>query len=180
MTDKELLANIKAGKKEYYEVLYERYADKIYRKCIGMTHDPDAAEDLVHDIFIKIITKIDTFKGLSKFSLWVHSITYNHCINFLLKRNKVRRQNNSNIEPEDIPILNIEAEHEELKNLRVEQLRQFMEQLKPIEKAILLARYQDEMSVKQIALTFKMNDSAVKMRLKRGRDKLAELFKKVD
>ena len=77
----------------------------------------------------------------------------------------------------DIPILDIEAEHEELTDMRVEQLGTFMEQLKPTEKAILMARYHDEMSVKQIALTFKMTESAVKMRLKRGRDKLVELFK---
>ena len=64
-----------------------------------------------------------------------------------------------------------------LQELQLDQLEILFRQLKGDDKIILLMRYQDSMSVKQIAATLGIGESAVKMRLKRSRDRLAELLK---
>lgn len=178
--DEELLKLIKAGKKELIEVLYERYAGKIYRKCYGMTNDEHLAKDLTHDIFIKIITKLDTFKGTSKFSLWVHSISHNHCINHIVKNSKIKIEDIENETFNDVSIDEIESEHEELLNIQVTQLKVLMKELSILEREILILRYQEDLSVKEIAITLDLGESAAKMRLKRSRDKLAKLFKELN
>ncbi len=175
-SDEELIEQILNGEKELLNTLYERYASKVYRKCIGMTGDASLAKDLTHDIFIKIITKLDTFKGKSKFSLWVHSITHNHCINFLVKEKRVQLEELDTYKEENLTIIDIEAQHEELLKIRVTELMKLMQLLHPKEKEILLLRYQDELSLKEIAETLSIGESAAKMRLKRGRDKLANLL----
>lgn len=179
-SDEELLKLIKAGNKDLIEVLYERYAGKIYRKCYGMTSDEHMAKDLTHDIFIKIITKLDTFKGNSKFSLWVHSISHNHCINHIVKSSKVKIEDIESETFNDVSIDEIEAEHEELVEIQVNQLKVLMMQLNLLEREILILRYQEELSVKEIAVTLDLGESATKMRLKRSRDKLAQLFKELN
>ena len=178
-SDEELLKLIQSGKKDLIEVLYERYAGKIYRKCIGMTHDEHMAKDLTHDIFIKIITKLSTFKGNSKFSLWVHSISHNHCINHIAKNKKTIVEDPDSETFSDLSIDEIEAEHEELMEIKVNQLKLLMKNLSILEREILILRYQEELSLKEIAFALDLGESAAKMRLKRSRDKLAQLFKEL-
>ncbi len=179
-SDEELLKLIKEGKRELIEDLYERYATKIYRKCVGMTNDEHMAKDLTHDIFIKIITKLSSFKGKSKFSLWVHSITHNHCINHILKNKKVKIEDIESETFNNVTIDEIESEHEELVEIHVHQLKRLMKELSLLEREILILRYQEELSIKEISIALNLGESAVKMRLKRSRDKLAQLFKELD
>ena len=70
------------------EVLYERYADKVYRRCISFVKEASIAEDLTHDIFIKVYLNLGRFKQKSKFSTWLYSITYNFCVDYVRKKQK--------------------------------------------------------------------------------------------
>ncbi len=71
------------GEQHLLEHLYDRYATKIFHKCLSLTKEREVAKDLSHDIIIKIFTSLAKFQGKSAFSLWVHSITYNHCMDYL-------------------------------------------------------------------------------------------------
>lgn len=55
----------------YFERLYERYCDKVYWKCQSFVKDPVRAEDLAHDVFLRLILKLSSFKGQAKFSTWL-------------------------------------------------------------------------------------------------------------
>lgn len=74
----------------------------------------------------------------------------------------------------------IELEHKELLEIQLSQLEVFIEALPPEERLILLIRYQEGLSIKQISKNLNISESAVKMRLKRGRDKLAESLRRMD
>ena len=62
-----------------FETLYNRYVNKVYRRCLSMTKDPLQAEDYTHDIFLKVFNKLDAFQERSTFSTWLYSIAYNYC-----------------------------------------------------------------------------------------------------
>ncbi|MEZ5042461.1 MAG: RNA polymerase sigma factor [Saprospiraceae bacterium] len=165
------------GKKELLEILYDRYAAKIYYKCLGITGNTEISKDLTHDILIKIFINLSKFRGASDFSLWIHSITYNYCMDYLRKKKKMQVEK-FEVKDFDYPSMDeIELENKILADLKLSQLEILLQELKPEEKIILLMRYQDSMSVKQIAQTLIISESAVKMRLKRSRDRLAELLK---
>lgn len=66
-----------------FEILYDRYDKLVYNKCRGFSKHDDEAEDLTQDIFLKLFVKLKTFKGKSKFSTWLYSFTYNHCVNYV-------------------------------------------------------------------------------------------------
>lgn len=164
-------------KKELLEILYDRYSSKIYYKCLRITKDQETSKDLAHDILVKIFLNLSKFKGTSAFSLWVHSITYNHCMDYLKKRKRLKFEDYDTQTYEQVSIDEIELENKVLAELKLSQLEALLKELKEEEKIILFMRYQDGMSVKQIAGTLSMGESAVKMRLKRSRDRLAQLLK---
>lgn len=179
ISDKEIVERIIAtGDKELFHILYERYADKVYRKCLLLTKDRETSKDLAHDILIKVFLNLSKLKKITNFSLWVHSITYNHCIDYLRLKQKVKYEDFEEQAFEDISEEDIEREQQELKELQLSELEAVFAELKEEEKLILLMRYQDDLSIKDIARTLSMGESAVKMRLKRSRDHLAELLKK--
>jgi len=48
-------------------------------------------QDVVQDVFLKVIEKIDTYRGLSKFSTWVYKITENTSFNYLRANTKYNK-----------------------------------------------------------------------------------------
>ncbi|MEI7662824.1 MAG: RNA polymerase sigma factor [Bacteroidota bacterium] len=74
------------------EALYDRYAPTLLSLCFRYCGNRDDAEDILHDGFIKIIQKIDTFRIRHDGSLeaWMSRIMVNTSLNFLRSRTKER------------------------------------------------------------------------------------------
>jgi len=73
---------------EAFNELYRRYKRKIYLWCYSYVHDMEDAIDLSQDVFRKIFEKVSTFRGKSRFSTWVYSITRNHCLGEISRRKR--------------------------------------------------------------------------------------------
>ena len=171
-TDEQLVRlYVDTQRNTFFEALYERYADKVYRKCLSFVKDQARAEDFTHDIFLKLIVRIGTFKETSKFSTWLFSITYNYCMDQL-------RLNKKMAEDELTETVDVAEESEDIEGIEMDakRLRQVLESISPEERTILLMKYQDDFSIKDIADTFGLTESAVKMRLKRTKEKLKKRY----
>ncbi len=155
----------------YFDEIYERYAQKICRKCFSFVADRAKAEDMTHDIFLKVITKVGTFKKTARFSTWLYSITYNHCMDSIRKEKRSREEAiDENIEFVE------EVIDQELMAMQSEGLRKSFEKITPQEKAIILMKYQDNFTIEDIADSLKISESAVKMRLMRTKDKIRKHY----
>ena len=165
---------VETQQNKYFEQLYERYADKVYHKCISFVKDTARAEDLTHDIFLKLIFKMGTFKEDAKFSTWLYSITYNHCMDQLRtskKRGEILTDEPIEI-PDDIDLNTLfDGDDVQAKNLKAA-----LDQLTVDEKGVLFMKYMDDLSIRDIADIFKITESAVKMRLMRSREKLRKKY----
>lgn len=174
-TDEELVKLfVQTQENRFFERLYERYSDKVYHKCLSFVKDSAKAEDLTHDIFLKLIFKLGTFKEDAKFSTWLYSITYNHCMDQLRsnkKRGEVFKEEPIEV-PDDVDLNNIfDGEDVQAKNLKAA-----LDQLTVEEKGVLFMKYMDDLSIRDIADIFKVTESAVKMRLLRSREKLRKKY----
>ena len=79
---------LQTHRSDYFSVLYQRYASKVFGKCISILKDYDEAKDAVQDIFVKIMTHLVNFGERAQFSTWIYSITYNYCIDVIRKKKK--------------------------------------------------------------------------------------------
>jgi RNA polymerase sigma factor (sigma-70 family) len=156
-----------------FEELYKRYYPKVVDKCHSFIKNRDMAEDFANDILSKAYEKLPGFKGNSKFSSWLYSITYNYSIDYLRQQKKLHYPNwNSEHEIPDIP----DESETDLEQLSYDNLMKILEMIHPEEKALLLMKYQDNLPGKQIAQTLRISEDAVKMRLKRARTRVVYLF----
>ena len=171
-------AIVKTNDTLLFEVLYDRYASMVYNKCYGFANGVDEAKDLTQDVFLRIFVKLGSFKGKSKFSTWLYAFTYNHCVNYVT-RNTAKKFEKKSISSDHIDIENIGEEidsTQEFQNMRVEQLKIVMEMISPDEKMILLLKYQDNLSIREMSEALDIGESAVKMRLKRAKEKLVQKY----
>ncbi len=178
LSDNELISLIIGeGKKELLEIIYDRYVNKVYYKTLTLVNDQELAKDLTHDILVKVMLNLSKFKMKGPFSLWIHSITYNYCMDYLRKKKRLKTDV---VEAEyftALPADDTELEHKMLKEMRINQLENLLRQLTAEERLIMMMRYKDGFSIQKIATTLNLNEGAVKMRLKRCRGKMVKLLK---
>ena len=177
ISDEELVQKI-VDKKDsmMFGVLYDRYSKMVYNKCYGFSKSQKEAEDLTQDIFLMLFVKLGSFKGKSKFSTWLYSFTYNFCVNYV-NRDKGRKISDKANNIEDIDYkLSVEVTDESLLDLQVEKLKRALELILPEEKTLLLLKYQDGVSIKELESILEIGSSAVKMRLKRAKARAIETY----
>jgi len=177
LPDEEIVSAIVHDKKSaYFQILYDRYSKKVRDKCYSLLKNNELAEDAVQNIFEKTYEKLGSFKGNSSFSSWLYSITYNYCIDFLRVKNKLHYPdwNNNNEIPEII-----DETEEDLTEINYSRLMKILDMIHPEEKALLLMKYNDEISINKIGKSLRISESAAKMRIKRARARVVFLYKKV-
>ena len=84
--DTSLIAKAQAGDGSAMEAIYKTYAKPCYLLAIRLTSNATASQDIVHEVFLKVIRKIAQFKSSGNFAGWVRQIAVNESIDFL-KRN---------------------------------------------------------------------------------------------
>jgi len=172
--DNEIIQKIRDnGGSIYFEILYKRYYKKVLDKCYSFVKVRSVAEELAEDIFSKTFEKLTGFKQLSSFSSWLYSITYNHCIDYLREKKKLHYPS-WNLENE-IPEI-IDEYDESVEQINYENFLIILELIHPEEKALLLMKYKDNLSIKQISSALRISDDAAKMRLKRARTRVIYLY----
>ncbi len=175
LKDEEIVHKIlHEGKPELFEILYRRYYNKIVDKVFSFLKNRKAAGDFSNDILTRVYEKLPGFKGNSAFSSWVYSITYNYCIDYMRLQKKLHYPdwNRTNAIPE-IP----DESEEDLSGASFENVMTILDLIHPEEKALLLMKYQDELSLKEIGATLRISEDAVKMRLKRARTRVFYLYR---
>jgi len=177
LTDEALVeAIVKTNDTLLFEVLYDRYASMVYNKCYGFANGVDEAKDLTQDVFLRVFVKLGSFKGKSKFSTWLYAFTYNHCVNYVT-RNTAKKIEKQSISSDRIENIGEDIDDtQEFQNMRVEQLKKVLELISPDEKMILLLKYQDNLSIRELSEALDIGESAVKMRLKRAKEKLVQKY----
>ena len=75
MEDYEIIQCCLQGKKEMFEELVSRYKNLVYSIILRMTNDPEEANDLAQEVFIKVYRNLDKYEPTYKFSTWIMRIT---------------------------------------------------------------------------------------------------------
>jgi RNA polymerase sigma-70 factor (ECF subfamily) len=78
LPDEELVRSfVESQNEETFNEIVNRYGNKIYRTALRITHNPSDAEDILQEVFIKLIKKLHTLRGESKFSTWLYRVAAN-------------------------------------------------------------------------------------------------------
>jgi RNA polymerase sigma-70 factor (ECF subfamily) len=129
------------------------------------------AFDLAEEAILKAFDNLKGFKGQSSFSTWLYVITHRHCITSITRKNKQARA---------LITMDKDRETHTTDSLAQEDQEAMMfsliNNLPEAERKLLLLKYSEGESIESLQEMFQLSASAIKMRLKRSKDKLNELY----
>ncbi len=178
-SDTELIARFLAEQSPYYfTLLYRRYAAKVYAKCLSMLANEAQARDATQDIFIKVFLNLSRFNEKSSFSTWLYSITYNYCIDLIRRKKKMPillADDVSRISDEPVP----DVPDSVLLEMKQERLEVVLQHLNEGDRIVLLMKYLDDMSIKEMADFFNKTESAIKMQIMRAKHRAQLVYEQL-
>ena len=165
-----------AGEVNAFAVLIDRYKHMVYTLCLRMLKNTEEAEEVAQDVFLKAFQKLESYKGNSKFSTWVYSITYHKCLDTLSRKRKQPTHYAAEIQEEiteEKTASILEAiEANELRG----QLEHCIQQLREEDAFLVTLYYLEEQTLEEIAEVTGMTKNNVKVKLFRSRKKLYEIM----
>ena len=183
LTDIEIIEKIRKGDSEAFAEIVRRYQDRVFRYLYSHIGSYDEAEDAAQDVFIQVMESIHSFRGESKFSTWLYSVTANYCRNFRRKNGRAvvvpifRIAGGEEIE---LPLAddreNIESRFVENEMLSV--MREEMSCLPDDYRQILVLRDIEGLPYEEISEITGISLSNVKVRIHRGREMLKKRLEK--
>lgn len=182
LTDEMLMQGVVRGNSRDFGLLYDRYASKMIRYFYRMLgQDREKAEDFTQDLFTKLVEKPHLFDASKKFSTWLYSVAHNMCKNEY-RRLSVRKST-VNEEP-DANRTKDEYAEDVIRTMDKKTFEKMLEielsMLDENHRTTFLLRYQEELSIKEIAEVLGISDGTVKSRLFYTVKKLSEKLKVFD
>ncbi|WP_238884292.1 RNA polymerase sigma factor [Clostridium sp. YIM B02551] len=175
----EIIRNFINGDKDEFRHIYEIYKDKIYRTALLILNNNTQAEDVVQEVFIKIINNIHTLKNPEAFEAWIYKITVNSCRSYFKKFYSIVEffDFTSNLNFEKIDDSYDPEEYvstAESSNIIFSEINN----LSPKLKVPIILFYYNDLSIKEISKILDISEGTAKSRLHNGKKYLKEALEK--
>lgn len=170
-SDEDLMLAIQKSKNESaFNQLYERYSRRLLLFMFKMLNQDEAkAQDFLHDIFYQIITRPEQFDPQKKFKSWIFTVAANKCRNdYRVKKLNDLNDANSTVYSDEKTTTKLDHE------LFNGELATALSQLIPVYKEVFILRYDDGLSLKEIAEVLDCPLGTVKSRLHAATKLLSE------
>jgi len=135
VTEPDLIARVVAGDRLAARALYDAHAGRVHRLAFRLTGDPQLAEEVTQDTFVRAIAHLGQFRGECALTSWLHRITVSVALN--ATRGAKRRQGREmSIEEADVDALHVETER--IDPLLRDRLHRAIDALSPIYRTVIV------------------------------------------
>ncbi|MCC6554041.1 MAG: RNA polymerase sigma factor [Polyangiaceae bacterium] len=185
VTDEVLMMRFQGGDRDAFASLVRRHKTAIYNFILRQVRGPSVAEDLVQDVFVKIVQSASDFKHEARFSTWAYAIARNVCIDHLRKMSLRRHPSldQASGEAGDGPTLG-ERTADPTPGASVERvamgaeagqiIARAVERLPPEQREVFLLRELGNVPFKDIAQITGVPENTVKSRMRYALERLQE------
>ena len=166
---------------EVLDGLIAQYEHRLYRYLVYLTGNAETARDLFQEVWLRVLARGHQYDGVTRFEAWLFSIARHLVID--LQRRKQMASLDDMLEPDDggrrwepsapdaaSPLAQFAGRE------RSERLSTAVAELLPVYREVLLLRFQEELSLEEIAGVIRAPLSTVKSRLYRGLSAARELL----
>jgi RNA polymerase sigma-70 factor (ECF subfamily) len=172
----EIIEACRSGDRDAFRVLYEAYKDRVYSISLYFFHgDSVLASDVTQQIFLKLMTSIQKFRGNAEFATWLYRLVINTCMDTARSRKSdARTTDRSHVEAFAVPG---SQEEDYARAQMASSVRAAVSGLPPKFRMAVLLRYFEDLSYEQMAEALHCSMGTVASRLSRGHKILAERLK---
>jgi RNA polymerase sigma-70 factor (ECF subfamily) len=172
---------LREGDRAEFSRVVEAYSGKIHRLALKMLNQPQDAEDVLQETFLKAYRHLDKFDGRSKVSTWLYRIATNEALMLIRRQKPYIFSIDMPVETSDgeqVPMQIVDwcclPEHEMMSTEARARLDEAAERLPYNLKIVFLLRDIEGLSTRETAEVLELSETAVKTRLSRARMRLRE------
>lgn len=181
--DEELLRRFNEGEAEAFALLVRRYERPLYNFILRSVRRRERADELLQDVFLKVVQRSQDFKGQSKFSTWLYTIARNLCIDhsrkMVFRRHKsldaATRSGADSEGPtllERTPSSDLGSDRQAIANDLAARIAAAVEELPEEQREVFLMRQVQGMAFKAIAEVVDVPENTVKSRMRYALERL--------
>jgi len=170
--EKEIIEKAKNGEKEAFGLLYDYYHPRIYRFIFLKVSNKQDAEDITHQVFLSAWQNIKNYEPQGfLFSSWLYKISRNAVIDFYRsKKNEISLEEVGDRLNDELRIDKIDLK------IQIEKVMKALKKLKPEYQDIIIMRFVDDLSIKEVAKVLDKSEGAVKIMQHRAINSLKKLL----
>jgi len=162
LSDSELIEKIKQNDQKAFQVLFERYYERLCRFANTYSHDVDGAEEIIQGVFINIWNKRGSIKIHSSVKSYLYAAGKNHSLNYLRSRSRLTELNVKTELLQTVPAqAELQMEYSDLKKM----IQTAVQKLPKRCREIFVLRKEEELSYKEIAERLQISRKTVENQL---------------
>lgn len=161
--------DFRKGSAEAFQVLYRKYSQKVYRFCLRILVDEQAAKDAYQETFVKVYENRENFKG-DNFNAWLFTIARHNCLNYLRRKKDFDSYDESH---------NTQTYTNEHDVMLKEHIQSAIDKLPIVLKEALVLREYEDCSYQEIADILEIELSLAKIRVHRARLLLRKILEPI-
>ncbi|MBI4885777.1 MAG: sigma-70 family RNA polymerase sigma factor [Acidobacteria bacterium] len=178
-SDADLARQALAGSQEAYRTLVARYASAAVNAAARLVGDRAMAEDLAQDAFVRAFTRLKTYDPDRRFSAWFFQVLHNVVVDYLRRRrldmvSLDALQEGGYAGPPDATVASPAVDLE--RHALATALSAALLRIRVEYREAIVLRYQQDLSVEEIARALQLPEGTVKTYLHRGRKELAAIL----
>lgn len=163
--EKKLIKKIKKGNQQAFQKLYQLHVDYALRTAYAISKNKNDASDIVQETFIRVFRNIDSYDINRPFRAWLYRILINESNRLLRKRTR------SEVTIDSEQLLDYLG-RQSTQSKPLDELDEAIDELEEHHKTVIILKYLNGFSEKEIAEILGLNQNTVKSRLYQARNKL--------
>ena len=177
--DIDVISQVLKGDHNVYATLVNRYNNFVFTIVLRYIKGREDAEEVAQDVFIKAYKSLSSFKGDSKFSTWLYTVTTTTCITFLRKKKlEVQSLDNEKVFEAAGEIAGDLSANQIEQKSKVNMVNEAIKMLSPDDAQVIMLFYKGEQTLEEIAKILNKEPNTVKVQLHRARTRLKEKMQK--
>lgn len=175
----ELIAKARAGDREAFSILVQRYERRVVGVALAVVHNQDDALELAQETFVRAFENLKNFESRSSFSTWLYRIAANLSIDFWRRegRYSVLRGEDAENEIRRLPSAEGDSYRAATQTELGNKLKEALQQLTPEHRAVVLLREVEGLSYDEISDVLQCPRGTVMSRLHYARNRLRSILK---
>ena len=185
MSDEDLIGQFQAGTAEAFNILVDRYSERLMHYLYGFLGDTGRSQDLLQETFLRVYRNRHSYRPIAKFSTWLYTIAGNLARSEYRKR-KRRRMYSIQLVNRDheeyelaIPDESFSPDRHTESTLQDKYIQKALDQVPPDFREVVVLRDIQQLAYDEIAEITGLPMGTVKSRINRGRTKLQVLLKDI-
>jgi RNA polymerase sigma-70 factor, ECF subfamily len=164
-----------SGSHEALNELFRSVQEPLFRYIVSLVRDPQLAEDILQEVFIRIYRKLRWLREPEAFRAWTYQIASREAFRYL---NRERRWSEQVRDEQTLATIAVEEREGEFSRELIESVPQLVAGLSPASRAVVVLFYLHEMSLVETAAVLDIPVGTVKSRLAYGLECLRRSFGK--